>query len=406
MTVARGAPADLDEMDQAPPRQSAPTAAMASARPGVRRRTGVVLQPLPSKVPRKLVQFAVALPRPRSPLATGPLVHFGRVDEVVSVAPDGAELFADGRVERVVGLEADRDYVVGGLSFHTMGDLGEVHCVVATGNDVHFGETVCGHLEGVEGFECFEVDEGEAPYPEVMNAAVVDDVVALDPSCVVVKGDLTDDGAAEDYSAFLDTWGRVGDRLVHVRGNHDSYAGRSFADWPRQSRRLDGVTVALLDTARLHRIDGALDAEQLEWLDDLGRDSDQPVLVMGHHQPFDASRDAPEGFHGLEPSSTAALLAVLRRRPALRTYLAGHTHRNRRRRLDGVDCAEVACVKDFPGAYAEYRVCERGIAAIVHRASAPEAVAWAERTRQMFGGLYGPHALGRLSDRAYVVGEW
>jgi len=38
-----------------------------------------------------------------------------------------------------------------------------------------------------------------------------------------------------------------------------------------------------------------------------------------------------------------------------------------------------------------------------HRASSPAAVAWAERTRGMFGGFYAPYALGELSDRSFVI---
>ena len=105
----------------------------------------------------------------------------------------------------------------------------------------------------------------------------------------------------------------------------------------------------------------------------------------------------------LAPDDSARLLAVLARRRALTCYLAGHTHRNRCQQLDGITCAEVACVKDFPGGWAEYRVYERGIAQVFHRAQAPDAVAWAERTRAMFGGRYGPFVMGRLEDRSFVV---
>jgi Icc protein len=94
---------------------------------------------------------------------------------------------------------------------------------------------------------------------------------------------------------------------------------------------------------------------------------------------------------------------VMTRRPTLSCYLAGHTHRNLRQLIGGTPFVEVACVKDFPGGWAEYRVCERGIAQVFHRASAPDAVAWAERTRQMFGGYYGTYAMGRLSDRSFVI---
>ena len=40
-----------------------------------------------------------------------------------------------------------------------------------------------------------------------MSAAVVADIERLAPAAVVVKGDLTDDGADEDYDRFLQVWG-------------------------------------------------------------------------------------------------------------------------------------------------------------------------------------------------------
>ena len=178
--------------------------------------------------------------------------------ELVSVATDGAELFVDGRVLRLDGLAPGRDYEVAGVAFRTMDGLGTRRCTFATANDVHFGETVCGLLEGAHDHKVFRSEPGATPYPEVMSAAVVADV-------------------------------------------------------------------------------------------------------------------------------------------------AGNTHRNRCRWVGGVALAEVACVKDFPGAWAEYHVHERGIAQVVRRAMAPAAVAWAERTRAMFAGHYAAYAMGRLEDRAFVV---
>ncbi len=327
------------------------------------------------------------------------------VRELVSVAPDGAELFVDGRVLRMDGLAPGRDYELAGVGLTTLPDLGELRCVFATGNDVHFGETVCGQLGDGAGQEVFSVAEGETPYPEVMNAAVVADVVALDPAAVVVKGDLTDDGVDADYDRFLEVWGTpFGERLLHVRGNHDSYRGQSFAAWPCQSRALDGVTLALLDTTRAFEVGGSLDDDQLAWLDALAADAEQPVVVLGHHPIWNPGRDQrAEGYLHLSPDASARLVEVLGRRRALCAYLAGHTHRNVCQWLGGLPFVEVACVKDFPGGWAEYRVYEGGIAQVFHRAQSPDAVAWAETTRQMYGGFYGAYAMGRLSDRSFVI---
>ena len=325
--------------------------------------------------------------------------------ELVSVAPDGAELFVDGRVVRVSGLAPGRDYVLDGVAFTTLPALGALRCVFATGNDVHFGETVCGQLGDGAGHEVFAVADGEPPYPEMMSTAVVADIATCDPAAVVVKGDLTNDGVDTDYDRFLEVWGGAfGERLLHVRGNHDSYRGQGFAAWPCQRRALDGVTLALLDTTRPFEVGGFLDAEQLEWLDELGASSEQPVVVLGHHPVWIPGRDQrTEGYLALAPEDSARLVEVLGRRRSLACYLAGHTHRNRCQRLGGIPFAEVACVKDFPGGWAEYRVYEGGIAQVFHRAQGPDAVRWAERTRAMFSGFYGAFAMGRLEDRSFVV---
>jgi hypothetical protein len=71
-----------------------------------------------------------------------------------------------------------------------------------------------------------------------------------------------------------------------------------------------------------------------------------------------------------------------------------------------VPTVEVGCVKDFPGTWAEYRVFEGGILQVVHRISAPDALAWSERCRGLyadFGLDYAAYALGRLEDRCFPI---
>ena len=82
---------------------------------------------------------------------------------------------------------------------------------------------------------------------------------------------------------------------------------------------------------------------------------------------------------------------MVRPGPRITGYFAGHTHRNRVRRFGAtgdVPWVEVACVKDFPGAWAEYRVFEGGILQVFRRIATPEALVWTERTRQMYEGGY------------------
>jgi predicted phosphodiesterase len=340
------------------------------------------------------------------------------VPEVTTVADDHAVIFwpADAETGQAAtckqydGLEPDTPYEFDGVRFRTLPRPGgERLATVATVNDVHFGETVCGYESSMpEAGPTFSSLPGEPPYPEMMNGAAVEEITALDPDAVVVKGDLTADGLDEEYAAFLACYqGAFGDRLHHIRGNHDAYRGQTYAPAEPFAVTLPGVTLAVLDTTTPFSASGSLDADQLAWLDDLAAEADDGVLVFGHHHAWaPGSRNRPETYFGIRPDDSEAFVAVAARRPAIRGYFAGHTHRNRVRHFEDtgpMPWVEVACVKDFPGAWAEYRIFEGGILQVFHRIRRPDALDWSERTRRMFGGLYEAYAFGRLEDRCFEV---
>ncbi len=329
--------------------------------------------------------------------------------ELTTVADDEAVLHDGSRVIRRDGLEPDRDYEVEGVAFHTLPRPGGARlATVATVNDVHFGEQECGVIEGLEMGPILRSEPGETPYPEVMNRAAVAEITANRPDVVVAKGDLTATGTRAEYQRFLDCYGPAfGERLVHVRGNHDGYFGETFADRAPVEVELPGVRLAVLDTTIPLQTTGQVSAAQLAWLDDLGARSDRPVLVFGHHHVWSPdSNTRHETYFGISPDDSERLVDVFARRPALAGYFAGHTHRNRVRRFAAtgeVPWVEVASVKDFPGSWAEYRVFEGGILQVHRRISSPEALDWTDRTRAMFGGLYPSYSFGALTDRCFTI---
>ena len=190
-----------------------------------------------------------------------------------------------------------------------------------------------------------------------------------------------------------------------MRGNHDAMVSDQIAVNAPRTIELAGVTLALLDTVRPGSEQGRITPDQLDWLDDVAADSSSPVLVFGHHHPWDpSSSERSEHYFGINPDDSEALCAVITRRESIAGYFAGHTHRNRVRRFDaarGVPIVEIACVKDYPGAWAEYRVHEGGYTQLARRIATPAAMAWTEETRAMFAGLYRDYALGRQSDRCF-----
>lgn len=330
--------------------------------------------------------------------------------ELTTVADDEAVVHNGLVVDRWRGLDPGTAYEFGSVSFRTLPRPGgERLATVATVNDVHFGEEVAGVLAGTEIGPVFRSEPGEDPYPEVMNRGAIGEIVAVAPDAVVAKGDLTASGRREEFDAFLGAYGRAfGDRLHWVRGNHDVTEGADPAeDGAPYAVDVPGARLAVLDTSIPGRPTGRVTADQLEWLDTVAAESDRPVMVFGHHQAWNPDGAVREpGYFGINPDDTEALVAVVARRPTIVGYFAGHTHRNRVRRFAAtgdVPWVEVACVKDYPGTWAEYRVFEGGILQVHRRISTPEALRWSERTKAMYAGLYEAYAFGRLEDRCFPI---
>ncbi|MCX7620370.1 MAG: metallophosphoesterase [Acidimicrobiales bacterium] len=329
--------------------------------------------------------------------------------ELTTVADDEAVIHDGLDVRRYEGLEPDHVYEVDGFIFRTLPrPAGELLSRFATVNDVHFGETECGVIEGLEMGPIFTADEGSEPYPELMNRAAIAEIEQIDPDAVVVKGDLTSKGTVSEFETFLSFYEPAfGARLHYVRGNHDSYYGATFASDAPFAVSLPGVTLAVIDTSIPEHYAGRVTGETLTWLRDLASSTHGPVLVFGHHHCWNPeSKSRPENYFGINPDDSERLVEVFAAHRNLRGYFAGHTHRNRVRRfgLTGeVPFVEVACVKDFPGSWAEYRVFETGILQIHRRISTPDALTWTDKTRGMYAGTYFDYAFGDLSDRCFGI---
>ncbi len=315
-------------------------------------------------------------------------------------------------VRRYDGLAADTRHHLDGVVVRTLPrPEGELLCRFATVNDVHFGEIEAGRIDDYAEGPIRRAAPGARPYPEVMNHAAAQEIAAIDPVAVIVKGDLSVDGEPAEWDAFEACYRTpFGDRLHVVRGNHDAY--RHQAEYAGDQRiELPGMIVALLDTAIPGATTGTITVEQFDWLDDLCASADRPVFVMGHHQQWIG--DGPhakrsEDYFGLHPDASDALDTLAARRAEVVAYAAGHTHRHRVRPMarSSVPSIEIGCTKDFPGTWAEYRVYEGGVMQAVHRMSTPAALQWSESCRGLysdFGVDYETYALGTLADRCFNI---
>ncbi|MEI8237985.1 MAG: metallophosphoesterase [Actinomycetota bacterium] len=331
--------------------------------------------------------------------------------DITTVADDLIVVHDGLEVIRLEHLEPSTTHHVRGHDITTRArPAGALLCRFATVNDVHFGETECGKIDNDPNGPIQRPLHGEASYPDTMNQGAVAEIATIDPTVVIVKGDLTNAGRPEEFAAFEACYRTAFDDKLHVvRGNHDAYEGQHEYAGDRWIE-MPGVVVALIDTTIARHTTGTITDEQIDWLDDHLANTDRPVIVMGHHQQWIPGGDMShrgEDYFGLHPDASDALDELFARRTKALAYTAGHTHRHRVRHMScGAPSIEIGCVKDFPGTWAEYRVYEGGIDQVVHRISTPDALSWSERCRHLYSDFavdYESYALGTLEDRCCTI---
>ncbi|MEU1210438.1 metallophosphoesterase [Nocardia sp. NPDC005825] len=303
---------------------------------------------------------------------------------------------------------------------------------LALSNDIHLGEEVSGII-AADLPPGLRQEPGLAPYPEVMLAALLDDMHRPDRAVdhLVLAGDLTAEATPEQVRgvhAHLAKWGAPGRDWFAARGNHDRpHVGSEYAEctpyadhhdcWadsfgPRQrlaAHEVGELRLIALDTTQLDASGGILERPQLDELRDrLTADPDRPTLVFGHH-PITTesgwSNLAGPGFI-LDAANAAELQSIYRDAPGVFLHHAGHTHRNRRTRPDlpiPVDFLEVAATKEYPGGYTLLRLFEGGYMANFHKTRTEDARRWSSRSRGEYFGLLPEYTLGSTADRNYTV---
>jgi 3',5'-cyclic-AMP phosphodiesterase len=168
-------------------------------------------------------------------------------------------------------------------------------------------------------------------------AAAVESVCAIrpQPDAVLVSGDLADHATDEEYEQVRELLAPLDAPLYVLPGNHDDRRAlrRHFgvpggADEPvRYSVDLGPLRLVVLDTKRRGKDSGALDAEQLDWLDsELASAGEQLTLVAMHHPPIVTGIPVWDEI-GLRPADRQALGDVIERHPQVRRLVAGHVHR-------------------------------------------------------------------------------
>jgi 3',5'-cyclic-AMP phosphodiesterase len=167
-------------------------------------------------------------------------------------------------------------------------------------------------------------------------AAAVESVRAVrpQPDAVLLSGDLADHATDEEYEQLRELVAPLGAPLYVLPGNHDDRRAlhRNFGvpggdgEPVRYSVDLGPLRLIVLDTTRPGEDSGALEGDQLDWIDaELAEAPEQPTLIAMHHPPLVIGVPAWDEI-GLAASDRRALGDVIDRHAQVRRLACGHFH--------------------------------------------------------------------------------
>ena len=167
------------------------------------------------------------------------------------------------------------------------------------------------------------------------------------PDCVIVSGDLTDCGLAEEYEILASLFARLPMPVFAVPGNHDRREPFRAAFAPGGYLPPDGylnfaidrgeVRIIGLDSLVAGESHGALAPDTLRFLAHaLAERPDATTLVMLHHPPFETGIGHMDQV-GLR-EGVAELEVILHAHPQVARVLCGHVHRSIQTMVGGRLC--------------------------------------------------------------------
>ena len=282
----------------------------------------------------------------------------------------------------------------------------------ATINDLHLAEPGFGARKRHPIEESWPLPPGWAPYSWRCTKSAIDEAIEWGAAALVVKGDLTADGAPAEYHEIGELLAAVPVPVIVTLGNHEFHdlvtdsrpiLARYGIDVPREpwAHDLPGIRVICGLTPRPGHKSGRIDDRQRAQLVALAAEAPGPVFLALHHQlqRWPVPTTYPPGVGARQ--AQALLDALVEANPA--TLVAGgHTHRHRRRQHGPIEVVGIGSPKDYPGTWAGYAVHQGGIRQVVRRTVSPEVIGWTETTARAVAGVWGQVSPGKRSWRCFT----
>lgn len=174
--------------------------------------------------------------------------------------------------------------------------------------------------------------------PELSFQAVMHDIQQKHPhlNAIIHTGDLAQVPVSETYTRYLECMQGLGLDHYQIPGNHDDAEIFPFHNGQNAAHVIHFGTwsVVLLNSAVKGQIDGWIDAEQLQQLDDiLNEFPKQHVIVACHHHPF-IMHSKWIDHHRLK--NTEHLTDVLKRHDNIKMVICGHVHQDSSKEWNGI----------------------------------------------------------------------
>lgn len=174
----------------------------------------------------------------------------------------------------------------------------------------------------------------------------VDSIARLpqQPDAVVITGDLTDFGRAEEYAHLRKLLAPISAPVYLLPGNHDERGQmrQSFPDhaylgssgYVQFSVPIGRMQLIALDTVVPGASSGSICTERLNWLEHQLRDNEtRPVVIAMHHPPFETLIGHMDEIGLLE--GAAELEALVSKFTNVERIICGHLHRSIQVRFGG-----------------------------------------------------------------------
>ncbi len=347
------------------------------------------------------------------PTAPGAVLQIAGQQLLVEPTSGVAVLHVEGlhpNTTYVAQLQASSGETLDQLSFRTRPPLTGAVTKFATISDVHLGTTEFGGHRSIN-----EPESTDPPFALRCAAAAIAEAIEWGAEALLIKGDLTDTGAAEDWDLAHRLLDDLPVPIVATWGNHDVWKTRdvdpqdvkdefSFSTNPVTILDLDRVRLVMADTSIANRGHGDLYQHRDKLV--AAAQIDAPVFLGIHHNIM---RTPMPWFWppGITPRNAIPVLDALGKANRNIFISSGHTHRNRRHSLGpkgAITFTEVSATADYPGVWAGYEVTDVVMRQTVRRIASPDALIWSERVRGALGGVWPRWSSGSLDDRCVDMG--